>query len=246
MKKWLAILGIITCVFSLTACGSSDSAVEGTPMEAEEEASWIASGESLIEDIQYVVDNQLEEEVSDNSVYTSACTGWKSAQSDIGEVLGYQNEYAVYSDTHEVSIVIGIDGSDHDAEVIIVATISDSADLTSVTTNVTYSMGELIKQAALNTVLGMGTTFVILILLAFIISLFVYIGKIQESLTKKAEQKNAPAPVQAPAAVSAAETETVDDNELIAVIAAAVAASEGRTSTDGFVVRSIRKARKKQ
>ena len=35
-----------------------------------------------------------------------------------------------------------------------------------------------------------------------------------------------------------ADTNTVDDAELIAVIAAAIAASEG-TSTSGFVVRSI-------
>ena len=33
-----------------------------------------------------------------------------------------------------------------------------------------------------------------------------------------------------------------DDYELVAVIAAAIAASEGAASTDGFVVRSIRRA----
>ena len=35
--------------------------------------------------------------------------------------------------------------------------------------------------------------------------------------------------------------ELSDDLELVAVIAAAVAASQGASSTDGFVVRSIRK-----
>ena len=41
------------------------------------------------------------------------------------------------------------------------------------------------------------------------------------------------------------ENETVqeDDLELIAVIAAAIAASEGAASTDGYVVRSIRRIR---
>ena len=37
-----------------------------------------------------------------------------------------------------------------------------------------------------------------------------------------------------------------DDLELIAVIAAGIAASEGATSTDGFVVRSIRKTNAKK
>ena len=44
------------------------------------------------------------------------------------------------------------------------------------------------------------------------------------------------------APVEAAEA---DDTELIAVIAAAIAAAEG-TTTDGFVVRSIRKINRKK
>ena len=38
--------------------------------------------------------------------------------------------------------------------------------------------------------------------------------------------------------------ELSDDTELVAVIAAAIAAYEGSGSTDGFVVRSIRKSNK--
>ena len=40
--------------------------------------------------------------------------------------------------------------------------------------------------------------------------------------------------------------ELSDDLELVAVISAAIAASEGAASTDGFVVRSIRRASKWQ
>ena len=60
--------------------------------------------------------------------------------------------------------------------------------------------------------------------------------KLNKLLGKKVEEKKE-APVQAaPAPVAAAE----DDAELVAVIAAAIAAAEG-TSTDGFVVRSIKR-----
>ena len=41
----------------------------------------------------------------------------------------------------------------------------------------------------------------------------------------------------------AQEESEADDTEVVAVIAAAIAASQGATSTDGFVVRSIRKVR---
>ena len=59
----------------------------------------------------------------------------------------------------------------------------------------------------------------------------------------------APAPAAAPvvaAPVAAVEEESADYGELIAVITAAIAASEGNsdhTGTDGFVVRSIRRRR---
>ena len=55
----------------------------------------------------------------------------------------------------------------------------------------------------------------------------------------------APAPVAAPVAEPVVEDVT-DDGELVAVIAAAIAASEGKTSTDGFVVRSIRKINRRK
>ena len=59
---------------------------------------------------------------------------------------------------------------------------------------------------------------------------------------KKAQAAAAPAPAPVAAPVEAAEA---DDTELIAVIAAAIAAAEG-TTTDGFVVRSIRKINRKK
>ena len=62
------------------------------------------------------------------------------------------------------------------------------------------------------------------------------------SAGKKAQAAAAPAPAPVAAPVEAAEA---DDTELIAVIAAAIAAAEG-TTTDGFVVRSIRKINRKK
>ena len=52
----------------------------------------------------------------------------------------------------------------------------------------------------------------------------------------------APAPAPAPAEEEQ-EEELADDGELVAVIAAAIAAYEGSTSTDGFVVRSIKRSK---
>jgi sodium pump decarboxylase gamma subunit len=111
--------------------------------------------------------------------------------------------------------------------------------------NPVESMGGLMTKAALNTLIGMGTVFVMLIMISLIISLFNFIPKIQAAFSKKdkeEEAKNAGID-KAVTQIAAQEEPEADDTELVAVIAAAIAASEGAASTDGFVVRSIRKVR---
>ena len=77
-----------------------------------------------------------------------------------------------------------------------------------------------------------------------IISCFTYIPKIQAAFTKKQpqeEKKESATAVDQTIAQIVEKEELFDDLELVAVIAAAVAAYEGAASTDGFVVRSIRR-----
>lgn len=116
-----------------------------------------------------------------------------------------------------------------------------------------YSRKELIKQAALNTLIGMGTVFVVLLFISFIISLFKFLPALfakkpkLEDLKKDEPAKAAPAPV-AKATVPAAENNLMDDAELVAVITAAIYAAAGQAgngavSKDTLVVRSIRRAR---
>ena len=100
---------------------------------------------------------------------------------------------------------------------------------------------DALADAGINTLLGMGTAFAVLILISLIISLFPIIGKI-------GKKPAAPAPANKPAAAPEVveEEDLSDDDELVAVIAAAIATYEGSNASasgDGFVVRSIRKRR---
>ena len=104
----------------------------------------------------------------------------------------------------------------------------------------TTSKSDALSDAGINTLLGMGTAFAVLILISLIISLFPLIGKVG-----KRPEVVAPA-AKAPEVKEVVEEENLaDDDELVAVIAAAIAAYEGSSSVsgDGFVVRSIRKRR---
>ena len=80
-----------------------------------------------------------------------------------------------------------------------------------------------IGKALLNTVMGMGTVFVVLVFISWIIGMFKYLNK-----PVKEEVKKEPAPVVDNVVAQIEETEELsDDSELVAVITAAIAAYEG-------------------
>lgn len=114
-----------------------------------------------------------------------------------------------------------------------------SMELEDITIDGVYSVGEKMSTALMNTLMGILIVFCVLIL----ISLVIYCFNIFPYLEKKKAEKAATAVPEKDAVVTqieAREEQQVDNGELIAVIAAAIAAAEG-TSTDGFVVRSIRR-----
>lgn len=242
MKRWLLVLGMITCILGVSACGSKQEEEPAWTEMTEEEA--IYYGEQIFQNLREICSGNYENEKAQiakaDAVSASAFSSWDSAQEDIGEFVEILEENAQINDDGFI-VNLKIKGTVHDANIEII--FDDEMLLTSMSTNVVYSFGELMAKAAMNTLLGMGTVFVVLILISLIISCFTFIPKIQASFTKKPQQTQQPVAAPAPVAVAAVEEEEADDLELVAVIAAAIAASQGAASTDGFVVRSIRKRR---
>lgn len=106
------------------------------------------------------------------------------------------------------------------------------------------SLGERMTNAAFNAVIGIVSVFLVLLLISFVISLFKYIPKIQNTFKNRKKGSAVEALENAIAQIEQNE-ENNDDTELIAVITAAICAATG-TSSDSFVVRSIRKADRKK
>ena len=249
MKKWLiTTLLVIACVFSLVACGgSSNNSASSSEVELTEEQKqqWFDSASQFVLAMNEAVATGEAEAQMDDPVYGPAFSSWQNALEDIGEVQDIVGKSLSFT-KKEGTVTVTVKGSKHDADVVFTMESTDqNYAVTGITTNVEYSMKEKIQQAGMNTLLGMGTTFAVLILLALVIALF---GKVVGGASnKKAASKPAqPAPAPVAAAPVAEEAEELaDDMELVAVITAAIAAFEGTESTDGFVVRSIRKARRK-
>lgn len=116
-----------------------------------------------------------------------------------------------------------------------------------------YTFGEKMTKAAMNTLMGMGTVFIVLIFIAFVIGQFEKINKVSNAFSNwLANRKNKDVDKEVVEVVSesvsaapVANSNPMDDSQLVAVITAAiVAANTASGGTDKLVVRSIRKAKR--
>lgn len=102
-----------------------------------------------------------------------------------------------------------------------------------------------IGEALINTALGMGTTFAVLILISFLIYLLKYVPKLLE-LGKKKQTEEVSAGTVSVSNASSVTTSVTNDTQMVAVITAAIAAQMTEetgvpVSADGLVIRSIKK-----
>jgi Na+-transporting methylmalonyl-CoA/oxaloacetate decarboxylase gamma subunit len=103
------------------------------------------------------------------------------------------------------------------------------------------SLSGKMNTALLNTLLGMGIVFSVLIFISIIIYLFRIFPYLQSKMSESSHdtRKSVDNVI---SQIVESEEDLVDDFELVAVITAAIYASmEGKQPLDGFIVRSIRK-----
>lgn len=191
--------------------------------------------------------NQIIDESDDSSTIAMAAT-WQSVKNDLGNFVEVTSQEVV-EEGYVITItsVASYDAVDGNSPVIVTYEYNVKDGTASLNWEVDYPMSILMKQAGLNTIMGIGIVFCVLLFLSFLIGQIHWIPDIIEGRQKEKEAAKAAAPAPAPVAAPVVEEEEeyVDDLELVAVIAAAIAASEN-TSTDGFVVRSIKKANRRK
>lgn len=270
MKKLIALLCILTCMVGLTACGGTEVVNEiqaGKQANAEQYATGsiipmmtesIAIEELIsIYEMGAYTSKEWETVVSqsfgltvDGDAYLKGLESFLTATADMGEILELGSVSSKVSD-EEIIVYVDVIGQYKDGQVEIILSNDYFTELKSCTLNVNATFKEMMTNAALNTLLGMGTVFAVLIFIMGIISAFSIIPKIQDAFANKGSKKEEAkakeedmALVAAMAAAIAAE-EAKNDTELVAVIAAAVAAYRGETTTDNFVVRSIKKIKRR-
>ena len=243
LKKASSVFTAIVCAASITFSGASLVLADGE-IDEQTKTTIETTAEGLTNTIIPLTEDEIAAYMESGDAFTeNAMTAWDSAREELGDLKKAGSAEIEYSND-EYTATVPVEFEKEDAEFIYV--FDKNLTPTSLSVDVKYSFATTMKNAALNTIMGLGTVFVILIMLIFLISLLQFIpGSVAQEAKakKKAAEEAASAPTPAP--VAAAPVQEADNSELIAVIAAAIAASEG-TSTDGFVVRSIRKINRKK
>ena len=258
MKKVIALICMIACVFGLTACGEEVyseyeqqkmayaqelSAQKIVPilagfMEADNATAFDGYTDKEIE---YIFGQDYSLNVVGYGVL-GAISSFRSAAETVGDIVAIGNVTATIDDD-QIVVLVDIEGTIKNAQAEVIVSNDMFMSLESAALNPLSTTSEKMGQAGLDTLIGMGIVFVVLILISLLISCFVVIPKIQAMFTKKNEDDIKTESITKTIDQIAQHEDAIltNDYELVAVIAAAIAASEGATSTDGFVVRSIRK-----
>lgn len=250
-KKILALLlFMLMCVFSLTACVATEEAVNDTSISD----NLISSAETLSGQIVEMDDDTLAQYIeyygvdgaSPNSGLLSGLESWKASREDLGAFVSFDSCRVVYNTMDKTYTAIAeITFEKRSCEFKLI-TDRHLKEIQNITFNPKFTFGEKMAKAGMNTLMGIGTVFMMLVLISLIIYCFRFINAWEKKKNEKAVQvkETVSAPAAAVPVVEEEEEELTDDLELVAVITAAVAAAmeaEG-VSTDGLVVRSIKRA----
>ena len=242
-KKILLACILTLTVLALAACGKKKTELtDQEQLNLEMTAAQFSYQIIGLDDAQ--IDTLIEQyEYEQNVPLANGFNSWKSAKKELGEFVefdgsgttkiesdgSYTMTLPLKFEKRNCEFVMGLEGR----------ALKDSSGnllqyVNQLTFNPVYTMGEKLGQAGTNLLIGMGTVFVILIFLAWVISLFKYVNKAEQKLEEKKKAKaaaqaaNAPAAPAAPAAAPVVKVSPApaSDTELQAVIAAAIAAYE--------------------
>lgn len=260
-RKLFAVIAAVLCLGSLAGCASQST--EENTIDPAMEAAVVRSGQSIVQSLAGLSEDEIntmidEYDYNGNSDMVSALQSWISTQEEVGALTAVNDATVVYEDRQYIAEV----NADFErCPVVITLTYDRQGALTNIEASPQYSLGDNMYRAATHTLIGMGTVFIVLIFISFLIGCFKYINvwekRLSEGKAEAAAKPAAPAPAKsaapAPAAEEtdpalvagimgaiAADANLVNDLELVAVITAAISAYAD-VPADGLVVRSIRR-----
>ena len=223
MKTFKKITSVCMALLVMAALiiGSTSMVFAADKVDDSVKNTLVNTAEGLTDTIIGLADADIENYLNSGDDFTtSAMQSWQSSKDELGSKKDKNGETSVTLKDDQYTVTVPVKFEKADANFVYV--FDSTGTPVSLSVDVQYGMGKTL------------------------ISLFRFIPNPEAKKAAEAkaakEVKEAEAAAAAPA-VQAAEENLADDGELVAVIAAAIAAAEG-TTTDGFVVRSIRKVKR--
>lgn len=238
-KKLFLIISLCLCMLGMTACSQTDpTTVDYNGVTYEQLQS---TSENFVSTLVAMTEDEKAQYLANGSEETIAIVeGWENVANAYGTFVE-ASSFEVSKAGKTLTTTQNIQFSERPVVMSIVYNYN-TMEMEGITFDPVQSLGEKMSRAGLNTVMGIMIVFCVLILISLIIYCFKLIPYFMERSRKKPEAVESKAEVKAPVVNEITEHEAVqqDDAELIAVIAAAIAAASG-TSTEDFVVRSIKR-----
>ena len=222
MKRLLLLLSMITCFFVLSGCAKTeDSGSEEVTAEMEE--TLVNGSRQYLAAFAAYSDEELEEQIkqaekAENTVISTALSSWKSVKEDLGSLqVDEMGAPLIQTDekTGKPAVTVQAEGEDiyqveltavyeqRTMEFVLTAEAEDDGyggsvlTVTEMTFTPDYSIGEKLQKAFLNMLMGMGTVFVVLLFISFIISRLKMVNSWGAKKEDKTAKESAPAPVPA-------------------------------------------------
>lgn len=235
-KKIILLVTTLVCMLALCSCGKNaekpdyenDQDLQMACIQMATALQSISADEALYYQAMY-------SEQEEGAMYADLLGQWAEIQPQVGNAVALK-DYKVNVAGKTVSAVQIIEFEKRDVKLTYVIN-AKSGEPTAINVEMVYTLGETMAKAGLNTLMGIGIVFMILILICLVIYCFNIIPVLEQKLTGK-NKSNTKVEIAQP--VVREEEPMQDDLELIAVISAAIAAQTG-ASTDDFVVRSIKR-----
>lgn len=255
MKKRIALaLSMILVILVLGACGTDPTTVDYNGSSYEDLQNDSTSNITMVQQLAALFSqNDITVDTLDKDIAESLKTNYGITDAQIeasGKWMDVEEEFGAYVDTEADTFTVAKSGKTLTSDVTLKFEKKDvdfqvvydyySMEITGLTVEPIYSLGHKLQNAGLNTLISMSVVFAVLILISLLISCFKIFPYLEQKKAAKAAAAAGTETAQEPVntQVTANEQPVSDDTELVAVIAAAIAASTG-TSTSDFVVRSI-------
>ena len=251
-RIWLALC-MAVCLFALAGCSAAADTAE--TIDPQIEMAMQSGSQQYLDLFNQMDDASIEQALATSvknkdTVMENALKSWDSIKDDLGAFVSSETAVVTKGDDGYIARMNTV-YEKRAMEFTLIAD-EDLSKVETISVSPVYTTGEKMAKAGMNTLMGMGVVFAVLIFISWLISMFKYISVFEAKMKAKknaaaaapvaAPAAPAPAAAPAPTAAPAEEENLTDDTELVSVITAAIAAYEGKETVDnGLVVRSIKR-----